>query len=902
MKNYQNLLVIVLFFISATVFSQTTLKGTIVDENGALPGANVIEKGTSNGTTSDFNGNFSLTVNSDSGKLEISFLGYQKLTVSYNGSTDIGRILLEVDANSLEEVILVGTGIIDLAEGRRTPIAVSTIKAKEIQDKIGTQDITMALVNTPSVYVAGQAGGYGDSRIAIRGFGQDNTAYLLNGQPINGMEDGKMYWSNWSGMADIANVVQTQRGLGSSKLAISSVGGTTNFVTKSTDKRESGFGHFGLANDNYFKTTIAYNSGRSESGWGASVMFSHWQGDGYNEGNKGQGQNYFVSIGYQANEKHNFNFLLTGAPQWHDQNFTKTLDNYEKYGDKYNNNWGTYNGKYMTERRNFYHKPVMNLNWDFNINESTNLSTVLYASWGRGGGTGNRGNSIRTQDGYIDYDAIYAFNESVPNGAGGYFAAGGGYVTRSSVNSHSWYGIVSNFEKNLSENLTFNVGVDYRYYYGFHHRVVENFHGLNSWQENIRLRDQNNNHETYGSFGTYKNVIATESFDAEPWAAVTAKADEDQKIAYSNDERITYGGLFSQLEYADDRFSVFVQGSISNQNHQRFDYYQYADQALIDGTSTQNVIDEDTGNPVALPSDIEPGVNSEKVSNFGFNLKGGGAYFINSQSSVYGNIGYYSRQPYHDNIYLNFTNQVNPLTENEKIFGMELGYKYTANRFSGSVNLYSTSWKDRVVSSSRVVDDVVLFTTNFGVEQLHMGLEIDANYRVMDPLRLRGFLSLGKWRYKGDAVTRVSDEEQVIISEDIIDVDGGQVGDAAQTTFGLGADWRITDRFSIDGDYRYYADLYSNVGAVKDNLELPSFGIMDFGASYRLPIGQKTNNLYFRGNINNLFDTNYISELSTNIKSGDSGADGSKYYGVDTANQGFIGMGITWNVSVRYNF
>ena len=327
---------------------------------------------------------------------------------------------------------------------------------------------------------------------------------------------------------------------------------------------------------------------------------------------------------------------------------------------------------------------------------------------------------------------------------------------------------------------------------------------------------------------------------------------------------------------------------------------------MIDGTSTQNVIDEDTGQPVPLPDDIEPGTDSEKVSNFGFNIKGGGAYFINSQNSIYGNIGYYSRQPYHDNIYLNFTNQVNPLTENEKIFGMELGYKFTGNRFSGSVNLYSTSWKDRVVSSSDIEtdpdtgQDIVLYTTNFGVEQLHMGLEIDGVYRITDAVRARGFLSLGNWRYQGNSVTRVADEDQNIIEEEIIDVDGGEVGDAAQTTFGVGADWRITERFSIDADYRYYADLYSNVGAVKENLKLPGFGIMDFGASYRLPVGQKTNNLYFRGNINNLFDTNYISELSTNIKSED--GNGTDYYGVDSANRGFVGLGITWNVSIRYNF
>src|SRR5690606_41594748 len=74
----------------------------------------------------------------------------------------------------------------------------------------------------------------------VRGFEQDNTAFLLNGQPINGMEDGLMYWSNWSGLNDIATGVQIQRGLGSSKLAISSVGGTINFVTKATEMDQIG--------------------------------------------------------------------------------------------------------------------------------------------------------------------------------------------------------------------------------------------------------------------------------------------------------------------------------------------------------------------------------------------------------------------------------------------------------------------------------------------------------------------------------------------------------------------------------------------------------------------------------------------------------------------------------------
>lgn len=901
-KTTQFMLLAVAFLFSVTAIAQSTITGKVIDSdlNAPLPGANVIEKGTSNGVSTDFDGNFTLTTNAASGEIEISYVGYGTLTLSFNGDTNVGSVTLNPD-NSLEEIVIVGTGIIDLADDRKTPIAVSTIKASEIQKKIGTQDITMTLVNTPSVYVAGQAGGFGDSRISVRGFGQDNTAFLLNGQPINSMEDGRMFWSNWSGMNDVASAVQIQRGLGSSKLAISSVGGTVNFVTKSTDRREGGFVYAGIANDDYIKTTYQYSTGKNEKGWGTSFMISHWQGDGYNEGTFGNGQTYFWSVGYTPNDKHNFNFLITGAPQQHDQNFTKSISSYLENGRKYNNNWGTYKGQYLTERRNFYHKPVANLNWDFNINETTNLSSVLYASWGRGGGTGGRGSRERTAEGYVDYDAIYAKNGAIADGVGINFG-NDSYITRASMNLHSWYGLVTNLEKQLSENLTLNIGFDLRTYYGQHFRIVENFHGLSAWRENIRLRDQNNGHQTYGSFGTYKFVQTTRDLSANPWAALFAKFDQDEKIAYSNDERISYGGLFAQLEYAKDNVSAFFQGSMSTQSHQRFDFYQYADNDLINGTSSQNALDAN-GDPVPLPDGITDGVDSEKVNNFGFNVKAGGSYTINDDHKVYANVGYYDRQPYHDNIYLNFTNLVNPLTENEKILGLEAGYGFKSQFFTANLNLYRTSWKDRVVTSSSVVDDALQFATNQGVEQVHSGVEVDFVAKVLPQLRINGFVSIGDWVYKGDGVTRITDEEQNVISTEETDFDGGKVGDAAQFTAGIGADWKVCENFSADADLRFYDGLYANVGAIKENLELPSYNLVDAGLSYRMELGKnKDKSLNIRLNVNNVFDYVYLSDLRTAIFEGDDNANGESFNGIDTANQGYFGLGRTWNLGLRYKF
>ena len=99
----------------------------------------------------------------------------------------MGIVGLEASSVSINELVVIGNGVIDIARDRETPVAVSTIKLTEIQTKSGNQEFPEIMKNTPSVYVASQAGGYGDSRINIRGFAQENIALLFNGQPVNGM-------------------------------------------------------------------------------------------------------------------------------------------------------------------------------------------------------------------------------------------------------------------------------------------------------------------------------------------------------------------------------------------------------------------------------------------------------------------------------------------------------------------------------------------------------------------------------------------------------------------------------------------------------------------------------------------------------------------------------------------
>ena len=103
--------------------------------------------------------------------------------------------------------------------GDKTAVAYSDVSKEEIALRLGSQDIPLALNTVPSVYSTNQGGGAGDARINVRGFNQRNVAVMINGIPVNDMENGWVYWSNWDGVADATTSIQLQKGLSAQNLA-----------------------------------------------------------------------------------------------------------------------------------------------------------------------------------------------------------------------------------------------------------------------------------------------------------------------------------------------------------------------------------------------------------------------------------------------------------------------------------------------------------------------------------------------------------------------------------------------------------------------------------------------------------------------------------------------------------
>ena len=893
---------LVLFLMTTVAFSQGTITGTVIDGelNEPLPGASVVLQGTTNGTSTDFDGKFQIEITENAGTLLVSYIGYTPKKVAYTSDGDIGRIVLEPNAQELEGVVV--SGVIDIAKDRETPVAVSTIRAAEIQEKLGSQELPEILKSTPSIYATKTGGGFGDGRVNVRGFDSRNTAVMVNGIPVNDMENGSVYWSNWSGLGDVTTAMQVQRGLGSSKLAISSVGGTINVITKSTEKEQGGTVTLGGGNDGYLKTTVAYNTGKSDKGFAASILLGRTSGDGYIQGTEFEGYNYFIGLGYEPNEKHNFQFVLTGAPQVHNQRTSSffnvaTLADHLEYGAKYNYNGGSLNGEEFGWRRNFYHKPIVSLTWEWKASEKSTLSTSAYASFGRGGGTGDIGSgpnfgfasSSRYRipaTGQVDYDLISRFNggEAVTfydgndyqlpaNGDGENITTsfGDGLARRASINSHNWFGVIANFNTQINEKWSYDVGLDLRSYKGIHYRRMDNLLGADGYFD-----DDNINDPTH----VIREGDVIDS-DFSSIVNVFKNIDDEEKIDYYNDGLVRWTGAFGQLEYTDGVVSAFVQGGISNQGFKRIDYFNYLDSDPLQETDWENIL--------------------------GGNIKGGANFNLNEANNVFFNAGYYSKQPQFDAVYINFQNDLNPDLTNEKVLGLEIGYGLNLGDFRAKVNLYRTTWKDRFVRVGIETPTGDEGNANInGVEQIHQGIEIEADYRASNVVQFRGMLSLGDWEYAGNAFGQALDDDRNVIDPDVtLFLDGVKVGDAAQFTTNLEMIIRPIEDLKISANLYNASRLYAFLNAEdfdsadnKGSLRLPSYTLFDLGAYYTFGLGG-SNKLSIAANVNNLFNTEYIAESLTNTfaESGD-----TLYEGISTDNKVFFGFGRTFNVSARYSF
>ena len=907
--NYRNL--IVSFMMTTGVFAQSIVG--IVHGLKPLEGANIVVEGTELGSVSNDEGMYTISdVSLGTYDITASFIGYSSVTKSLvvGEGDNVVDFHLEVDA-----VVLSALEVLASRADKTTPVAYTTVDKAEMEVRLGSQDIPMILNTTPSVYATQQGGGAGDARINVRGFNQRNVAVMINGVPQNDMENGWVYWSNWDGVGDATSSIQMQRGLSAVNLATPSIGGTMNIITDPAALEKGGKFKQEIGVNGFLKSTLNYNSGLIKDKLALSGTIVRKTGDGLIDGTWTDAWAYYFGGSYAVSDDQRFELYAIGAPQRHGQNLYKqniatysqelagSIDGYDdsayvagnkfehEAGRFFNQNWApvdeSYTGKqywYMyganivdrysptllNERENFFHKPLVNLNHFYDINEDLRLSSVLYWSGGSGGGTGTYG-SVKRQPAIEgnqwwasspwrwDWNAEIAENSANIDSAWSETENRSTGILRNSINRQNTYGLISKLNYDVSDELEVQVGLDWRTAGIEHAREVRDLLG-----------------------GDYYVDYADDN------APDGKKVGLGDIIAYHNETTVDWIGTFAQGKYTTDKFNVYGMGGLSTIK------YTYHDHFAVDADVVE-------ASPITT-----------------FQLKGGVVYNLDDRLSAFANIGYVQKPPILDNV-IDYDGNVSTNPDNEKFLSNEIGGEYKSGKVAIKGSYYNTQWNDRNLTKSVTTgqgdsgDTDIIYLT--GVNQSHSGVEVESKIALHEMVDLDIAVSVGDWYFDGDAngdytEMEYNDDNQIIgqtSTEYEYALNNLKVGDMPQTAYVGGLTLKPIKGLSLQGLYRWYDEHYADwspdareVDGDADRAQVwksPSYGKLDLHLSYKLPEIAGLD-LTLSGHVFNALDDIYVQDAVDNSRYN---GYGDKLHLAHNA-EVFLGTPRSFNLGLSVNF
>jgi hypothetical protein len=851
-----------------------TLTGKLVDEvtNEPIIGATVVYEA-GKGAVTDTSGIFNISLPNGTYNLKINFVGYKpvsrKVTVS-GANVNINAITL-LNVNNLNEIEIAA----DVAKIQETPIAASNITSKQIFEELGANDLPSLLNTTPGAYSSQQGGGFGDSRVNIRGFSQNNIAVLVDGIPVNDMENGSVYWSNWAGLSEVTSKMQVQRGLGASRLALPSIGGVMNIITMPVEHKRSFIVKNDLGTNNYRRTSLSYNSGLIKNKIGFTLSGSYTGGDGYIDNTWVKAWSYFAKISYKINSRSMLMFGFNGAPQshgqrsyainvaYHDQKFAQKLgintdslyaaptDPYSnKYigarGITYSPDWGYVNGEKKSVKVNYFHKPLFNLSYFLNINPRLYFTNVLYLSLGNGGGTTlnsfpayDKGTPGTPGSGQLLLQDDYNVNVFVPASTLTPGQSPSTYYMYSSINQHKWVGTLSSLKWKINNHFDYLGGFDARYYQGTHYQTPYDYLG-----------------------GNY--VIMSPGRDAnlkpntvDPMAYVKYIGD---KMNYYYQSKVTWLGLFSQMEYKSEKVTAFVTLTGNQTSLQSVNYFGkrdfvvdkknvihnamgYGDTLYTDGEHygvRTNPYDFANVNPITHNGDgsitfldnlthknvtigkdysvydftsSKTRVNTTDLKvYYGYTAKGGANYKITENHNVYVNGGYMNVAPRFSNVFDKSGTELKNI-KSQLITSAEIGYGYKDYNFSANVGAYYTDWKNKPLDfATSLVDPTnpqnIIYYNVPGVDAKLKGMEFSAAAGITSFLKADIFGMFADWRWASGGNVYVFSQDGTLADSVKFDATNVHIANSPQQQIGGSLRFEYKG-FYIKPQYVHFDKMYA---------------------------------------------------------------------------------------------
>lgn len=831
--------------------AQTALRGVVADALGHQPihQVNVTETRSHRGTTTLANGHFTITPQFDSTTIRFSAVGYAPAEMAQTSMPD--TILLAPLTIGLKEVNIIASTTSD----QRSPVASITLDRRLLDQLSAGKAFPESMRTIPGVYATRTGGGFGDARLNIRGFSQENITILLNGVPVNSVENGLVYWNNWEGLTEATASLQIQKGIGASGVAVNSAGGTVNLITKTTEATQGGSVAYNYTSYGNSRLMLSLATGRLESGWALSFTGSRTTGPGYVDGTYVDGWSYLLSAGKEFGRRHKLVFTLMGSPERHGQrNFELSVSETEQYGLRYNKDWGTLDGKLNNLSENFYHKPYFTVNHYFDVNERLFIATSAYATFGEGGGkwyetfSGTPIPGFRTPTGQIDWSGVLSNNQH----ADVYVTSAGDTLRNFSKNvqthfraNHYWTGLLSTARYRVTDNTTLTAGVHGKWFKS------------KLWEEITNLLGGQYFIDDYG------------------WAVEGASGREIKKnvgdiIKVDNGATVGHISTFGQLAWQTNQAEAFVAGGVNQTWYGRYDNYNYLNNNKAQGRNQA-----------------------------GFDLKGGAAWHLNQSHTLTLNGGYFSRAPYHKFVYPNWNNVPASNLRNEKLATLEAGYIFTYHPVRLRISAYFTTWEDKSVLSREyqlLENSTSTRAMMNGLDAVHKGLEADATVTFSERVRVQLSASAGDWKWKNNVEALLFNQANEIVDTVKVYADGLKVGDAPQLQAAATLWVLPLSNLELNVTWNWYDQLYAsfdpasrtNPSDTQQPWRVPSYHTLDAGLTYKKQLfGQP---VIFTMSGSNLLNHSYIIRGTDGINHSEAGF------------TGFWGFGRTFSFGAKINF
>ncbi|MEM9886244.1 MAG: TonB-dependent receptor [Bacteroidota bacterium] len=686
----------------------------------------------------------------------------------------------------------------------------------DLSDVDANQDFSGLLNSADDVFLSTAAFPFGVARFRMRGYDAENTTALINGIPINDLDNGRFSFATFGGLNDVTRQRQTFYGIGANDYTFGGVGGGIHINTFASDQWEQTRVSYSVANRSYRnRVMLTHSTGMLPSGWAFSFSGSRrWAEEGYVEGTFYDAYSYFASVDRKIGDKQLLNLTFFGARNRRGKTNSAIQEVYDLAGSNfYNPNWGFQEGKKRNARVGDTHKPIAILQHKWDISRKTVLNTSLAYQFGKDGGTALDWFDVSDpRPDYYQKLPSFASSEATKNRITQIFQDNPEklqldwerFYDINRNNQQTINGETGNFSQHIIEDRRFDA-------------QIATFNTVLNHQLTDRVALTGGALYQYYTKENYKTVVDLLGGDYyvnwDRFAERDAPGDDQIKqLDLNNPDQILREGDRWGYDYDLNIRKAQAWGQ-TNVSLNKIDFF-----ASARVTNTQFWR---TGNFLSGRFPDNSFGDAEKQNFTNFSLKAGATYKLDGKNFLYANGFLGTRAPFARFAYQAPRTRNDLVTDNlvsEKIVSGEAGYILKAPKLKARASVYYARFSDQIQQVSFYND----IARQFGyfvyenVNKRHAGTELAFEYQMPYGFELSAAASIGQYLYDGRPTYKiVQDNNRSVLETGTLYIDEFFVPGTPQQAGTVGLLYRSPKYWFIAANANFFDQNYADINPIR---------------------------------------------------------------------------------------